>query len=125
MLFPKPEKRKTAKTRERREESEIIKVERAKCVQRDGYCRLQGADGFGACNGNSEWAHLGDFKRWKTRGMAPEERHRADKSLMMCDHHHNMYDLHKMDIEELTPEGADGWLRFKMGTKVWSESGGC
>lgn len=52
-----------------------------------------------SCDGHSEWAHLGDGKRFKTRGMAPEQRHSTARSLMLCTRHHRMYDAGEMAID--------------------------
>jgi hypothetical protein len=53
----------------------------------------------GLCDGVSEWAHLGDKKRFKTRGQAPEVRHTTAGSLMLCTKHHQDYDAGRMVIE--------------------------
>jgi flagellar biosynthesis GTPase FlhF len=122
VVLSKPESRKTTKARRRRQEAAVIACERAKCVARDGYCRLLGTTLFGACRGPSEWAHWGDWKRWKTRGMDPEERHRSDRSIMLCDRHHDMYDAHALAIEALTERGTDGRLRFTSDAGTYEEA---
>jgi hypothetical protein len=50
------------------------------------------------CEGRSEWAHLGDQKRFKTRGKPPEERHTTAGSLMLCRFHHRAYDTGRLRI---------------------------
>jgi hypothetical protein len=112
MLFPKPERRSRQKARERSHESAVIRRVRAEVARLDGFCRLWRGQ-MGPCRGASEWAHLERFRRSRTIGWAPEDRHRVDGTLMLCDGHHDDYDQHRMDIEELTPRGTRGALRFK------------
>jgi hypothetical protein len=116
-MFPKPEPWKRVKARRKRQEARHAGEVRADVERRDGYCRLRGSDEFGPCGGASEWAHLGDKRRFKTRGMAPEDRHTTADSLMLCTRHHQdgpfAYDRNRMTIEKMTTEGADGPLRFK------------
>jgi hypothetical protein len=67
------------------------------------------------CDGPSQWAHLGDKKRAKTRGMKPDARHTTEGSLMLCRRHHDRYDGRQMPslrIKALTEHGADGPLEF-------------
>lgn len=102
---------------------------------RDGYCRLYVLDAaervrvwsmFGNCFGRSEFAHIGDTRRFKTRGMAPERRHCREGGIMLCAGHHRVgacaYDLNRMSIEELTDRRADGPLRFWSGDSVYEET---
>lgn len=110
-----------AKARKRRAEKKVIDVVRPKVEARDGPCRLGIASGLDRCAGPSQWAHFGDYKRFKTRGMDPEERHTTQGSLMLCDFHHDCYDEHSMMIEPLTDEWCDGPLRFSMGGRVYEE----
>lgn len=128
--FGKPKmtaaRRKTA--RRRRAEGEVVKAVRPMCVARDGYCRTSRYDLLAAshalgicCRGRSEWAHLGDKKRARTRGMAPEERHTTAGSLMLCGRMHRLYDDGELQIEALTEHGADGRLRFRLGEAVYEE----
>jgi hypothetical protein len=128
MVFPKLSRaerskaRKRAKARERRKESVIGQRARKECVARDGYCRLQNAQHlFGLCSGASEWAHFEEWKRWKTRGMDAEERHRSDRSLMLCDGHHDAYDHHALRVEAMTEDGTDGPLRWTRDRTVYEE----
>ena len=97
---------------------------RAECVDRDGSCRLAtrskgdvaGLVGPHVCRGRSQWAHLGDHKRARTRGMAPEERHTTAGSLMLCEGAHDQYDRRRkpyLDIDPVTSRGADGPLALK------------
>ena len=118
--FPKPEPRRREKRREQDAETRVKTWVRARVVARDGRCRLAGWPQaqvlFGACRGAAEWAHLGAFRRSKTIGQDPEARHRPEGSLMLCASHHRTgpwaYDRHRVDIEPLSSDGADGRLRF-------------
>jgi hypothetical protein len=109
--FPKPEPIQRTKRRKLRVETLVKQKVRARCVERDGDCRLQRTALFGPCSGESEWAHLGEKKRARTRGMPPEQRHTTQGSLMLCTGHHRMYDAGRLGIEPLTPDGADGWIQ--------------
>jgi hypothetical protein len=112
---PKPEKRARAKARVKRQASAVEQRVRAQVVARDGDCRV-GASGwpavFGPCGGESEWAHLEDKRRFKTRGQPAEVRHTTAGSLMLCTAHHRAYDLHELFITPLTGLGADSTLRM-------------
>ena len=117
---PKPEPLKRVRGRKTRAESKVKKSVRAQCVERDGHCRaclrLRGL--YAECFGPSEWAHLDERKRFKTRGMAPEKRHTTADSLMLCKRHHDMYDGRlspRLSIEAHTPKGADDILWFWVG----------
>lgn len=97
------------RARKRRKEGPVVKAVRAKCVERDGYCRLMG---LGFCAGPSQWCHLGEKKRSKTRGLPPEERHTTVWSFMGCEGHHGAYDAGEIGIEPVDAEkGANGHLR--------------
>jgi hypothetical protein len=118
---PKPERRAKAKRRKDRAEAAIEAQVRAQVDERDGLCRVWtrlGPAGWrllGRCAGPGEWAHLGDLRRFKTRGMPPEARHSTAGSCKLCHAHHQGprgYDGHAFEIEPLTPSGADGPLRF-------------
>lgn len=114
LKFAKPEKRRTTKGRKDRAEVKVEQKVRAECVERDGDCRLKGVDGAN-CRGESEWAHLDDKKRARTRGMAPEERHTAGGSLMLCTFHHASYDNGGIDLEPLIQSvGANGRLGYRI-----------
>ena len=66
---------------------------------RDGYCKLMHlAYALGLCAGPSEWAHWAEFKRFKTRGLPPEERHTTAGSFKACSRHHGMYDAREFEI---------------------------
>ena len=108
IAVPKPPSRKLVKGRKDRAEAKVKRSVRAKCVERDGFCRLLGC---GPCSGVSEWAHLGDKKRARTRGMAPEIRHTTAGSFMACTGHHAAYDAGRIRIETETSRGADGPLK--------------
>ena len=111
---PKPEPRKTAKARETREARKVVTAVRARCVERDGACRVKGWP-FGECVGPSEWAHLEQYRRFKTRGQRPEQRHTTAGSVILCRYHHHLYDAHQLEIHPLTTLGADGTLRLRVG----------
>jgi hypothetical protein len=116
--IPRPEPRKRVKARKQRHAARVVKSIRAQCVERDGHCRAArdlgvtyGCDWFLFCDGPSEWAHLGEKRRFKTRGQTPERRHTTAGSLMLCQHHHRAYDAARLVIEA-GADGADGPLRF-------------
>ena len=119
--FPKPEKRSTVNGRNKRAEASRIQTIRALCVVRDGVCRV-GKDTFitqfGGCWGFSEWAHFGAYKRARTRGQAPLDRHTTAGSLMLCQVHHGDYDAGLIFITATDPEkGCDGALSYRMGAR--------
>jgi hypothetical protein len=119
------------KTRASRAEQAVIQRVRRAVAARDGYCRLsyahaatrrQVAQLFGACVGRSQWSHDNrTHRRSQTRGMPAEARHHRRHSLMLCAYHSAEYDQHRMDIEELTPEGCDGPLKFIRNGTIWEE----
>lgn len=101
---------------------------RATCVERDGQCRAHintryervdfsgGHLLLGDCEGVSEWAHMHERRRSKTRNQAPEVRHDTKYSLMLCTRHHAQYDGRerpRLFITALTRRGADGPLKFR------------
>jgi hypothetical protein len=125
--------KKTAK--KKRAEHKVIKAIRPVVAERDGHCRIakdwtEAAIGalssgpadplldlirvVGTCAGTSEWAHIGQFKRFKTRGLPPDVRHRTTHSLMLCMKHHRAYDANQFVIEELTDRGANGPLAYRL-----------
>lgn len=110
---PKPEPLKRTKRRKLRKESEVKMEVRAFCVVRDGDCRLRGRLPWFPCDGVSEWAHLGDKKRARTRGMKPEDRHTSAGSMMLCTVHHRAYDDGRMSYRPLTKQGANGLVVFR------------
>lgn len=137
LTYEKPKSRRKPKgptarriAKRRRAEWPVAKAVRAACVERDGFCRVGSLgsgmdDQFSAgmfvpaladgCDGRSEWAHLGEMKRAKTRGMKPDARHTTAGSLMLCTKHHDRYDGRqrpRMAIHELNPIGANGALHF-------------
>ncbi len=107
-------------SRKRKDDAYALKI-RAKVDDRDGYCRLWN-DMFlrdpyhrGDCDGPSEWAHLGEKTRAKTRGMVPKERHTTADSVKLCKVHHDRLDGRRrprLTIRALTDKGADGPLEF-------------
>ena len=128
LRFPKPESRRRTKGRKKRHEATVARSVRAIVADRDGRCRLFGTTIFGCCAGRSEWAHMDNGRRFKTRGMRnPHDRHRTDASLILCGSHHQhgpfALDRHTLLIELLTDRGADGPLRFlsARGTLSWQE----
>lgn len=120
LKFAKPEKRSTAKRRKLRAESKVKQQVRAQCVERDGDCRLARWPSddrlfsglTNTCRGKSEWAHLGEKKRARTRGMAPDVRHATAGSLMLCTRHHRQYDAGEITIYPVTAAGANGPLHM-------------
>lgn len=99
-------------------EATVIARVRPVVVERDGPCRIARnlTLGFlGACGGPSEWAHVGSHRRFKTRKMEPEVRHTSAGTVMLCGAHHDAYDAHQFQIEELTDAGCDGPLAFTKG----------
>jgi hypothetical protein len=111
---PKPVKAKTLKRKRQHLERMLKTAIRAACVERDGYCRYRGVtNGIGFCDGPSEWAHLGDKRRARTRGLSSEQRHTTAGSLMLCRRHHRLYDTHRLIIRAVTDAGADGLIVFE------------
>lgn len=126
LKFAKPEPRARQKAREDRAEAKLIKVVRAACVERDGYCRLSWAHHvltcpLEPCKGPSEWAHLEGHRRFETMGKPPEERHATTWTAMICQRHHLSYDARDFNIEQVTERGADGPLRLRIGERVYEE----
>lgn len=117
--IPKGESRKVLKGRRQRHAAKVITAVRAQCVERDGGCRV-GIDGpwpdhIGSCDGVSEWAHMPQKRRSKTRGMEPEVRHTTADSLMLCTKHHDQLDGRRrprLTITPLTELGCNGELRI-------------
>lgn len=114
---------KAEKAKSERVEKKVKVDVRSKCATRDGPCVLTRA-GFGDrivgdlgnCDGPSEWAHLEEKRRSKTRGQPAEVRHTSVDSCMMCRRHHARYDGRerpRIAVDKLTKRGADGPLRFK------------
>lgn len=133
-MFQKPEPRAKQRRRERRVEAETLAAARAEAVERDGYCRLYVLDAnwrvelqrmFGACSGPSEFSHLGESRRFKTRGQDPEVRHSSAGGIMLCANHHrtgiHAYDRHTLRIDELTDRRANGPLQFWTDDNLWTE----
>ena len=106
--IPKPEPRVRTKRRATRVESKQKQSVRQQCVERDGDCVFE-AVGLGPCEGESEWCHVNEGQRWKTRGMAPEDRHTTALSLMGCTKHHDMLDGRRSPrlFLQLGPKGCD------------------
>jgi len=103
LAIPKPTPHRRVKARRQRQASQVTRSIRAQCVDRDGYCLLgpvrpMAFAGYGVCEGPSEWAHIGQHRRSKTRGMAPERRHTTKGSAMLCQRHHHALDQHEFDL---------------------------
>jgi len=111
--LPKGRTRRQLKSRRDRLEAKVQRAVRAACVERDGYCRMDRHDAAGHCDGITEWAHLGKWKRCFTRGLSPEHRHHTEGSLMLCQKHHRMYDRHRLTIE-YGQDGANGPLAVRV-----------
>jgi hypothetical protein len=118
---PKPELRKRIKGRNDRIEAKVEQQVQALVAARDGECRLQG-QGFGVCGGASEWAHLEDKRRAKTRGMPPEVRHTTADTAMLCTIHHRRYDASELGAKYLTPEKADSRMSWWDGLTEYVEA---
>lgn len=135
VAVPKPETRKRVKGRRKRQAAKVVKSVRARCVERDGACRIcewernpddthEGDGGMDylpypdefAAN-PSEWAHLNEGTRAKTRGMSAERRHTTAMSLMLCQFHHDRLDGRhhpRITITATEPRlGADGPLDIR------------
>lgn len=123
LAFPKPKKRLTVKAARDRQEARVKREVRAACVERDGVCRF-GKDWPGiiaperfACWGISEWAHLEDHRRFKTRGRAATLRHTTLGSCILCQKHHAQLDgrsMPRLRVRMLTARGADGPLEWRL-----------
>lgn len=105
----------TTDRKRRADEAQQRKVKK-ETQARDGFCRLYDHQAtFGACVGISEWAHLGNTKRARTRGQAPEVRHTTAGTCQMCSRHHRDYDAGRLSIEPKTKAGADGLMTVSNG----------
>lgn len=113
MSWIRPSRAKAAK---RKAESKVVADVRERVFRRDWRCRACAAGvprEYGMTFQEDQWAHLGNHRRFKTRGMAPEERHTTQGSMRLCDQHHHQYDHHTLNIIMLTEAGADGPVRFE------------
>lgn len=107
------------------------KAERAQVVivrplveTRDAPCRvgkIQRSDLFGVCRDRFEWAHLASHRRSKTVGREATARHNTTGSVGLCGRHHDDYDEHRLEINQLTERGADGPLKFERAGAVYIE----
>lgn len=124
-LLQKPEPRARVKARKQRHAAKVVKSVRQQCMERDGYCRIGNwednpgdfhDDALNSifCEGRSEWAHLGEKRRFRTRGLLPERRHTTQGSLMLCTEHHQAYDARQLSITAMTDIGADGPLKCEL-----------
>ena len=111
--IPKGEPRARVKRRKTRSEAAVKRAVRAACVERDGFCRYAADESDHVCEWPSEWAHWGPWRRARTRGMAPEERHCLTGSLMLCQPVHKAYDSGQLDIMALSHDGCEGRLDYR------------
>lgn len=123
--FPKPEPRKRTKGRAKRDERSIVADVRAACVERDGSCRIatmrpgdKWTTDATPCAGPSQWAHMHDVRRSKTRGLAPDVRHTTRGSFMACEAHHGAYDAKLLIVLPMSVDGADGPLMFGLARRA-------
>ena len=88
---------------------------RDRVIERDGHCRY-GKDVAShersECRGPSEWAHINDWQRFKTRGRPPERRHATQGSMMLCQRHHELYDDGHIEIDYWEPHYCDGHVSY-------------
>ena len=111
---PKPRLRKSLTRANRRVAAKIKRQVRAAGLDRDcNVCRAWWMIDMDRCDGPLEWAHFGDYKRFKTRGKPAAERHTTMGSLMLCQSHHRAYDSGRLAITALSDRGADGPLEFR------------
>jgi len=111
-MLTKPEPLARERARRKRHERAVTRLVREQVARRDGYCRVRPWSQrwyLQSCEGRSEWAHLSDHRRARTRGRAPERRHTTAGTVMLCARHHRLYDeARSFDIIQLTEHGADG-----------------
>jgi len=127
---PKPEPRVKAKSRtwvslksraRKATESAIIAQVRPVVMRRDDPCRAA-KWGLGPCGGPAQWAHIGPWRRYLTRGRPPEERHCVQGSARLCDKHHDMYDANAFALESIDGDlWAAGRLRIVSGIIILHE----
>jgi hypothetical protein len=105
------------RARKKRKDDTVATAVREQVSLRDGFCRygydVRPGRRFSECRGLSEWAHFGAWKRFKTRGQAPEERHTTAGSLQLCTKHHGDYDAGRLVIVARTDRGCNGPLRYR------------
>lgn len=105
-----------ARARKKRRDEAVAETVRALVEARDGHCKY-GFDVHPAnrsrCGADSQWAHFGERKRFKTRGMDPTYRHATTHSLMLCGPHHDAYDKGLLAITLVTEAGCDGPLEYR------------
>ena len=108
--FPKGPTRKQLKAKADRHEAAIIKLNRAICVERDGYCAAAQKQ-IPGCDGPQEMAHLPPRTRAHTRNMPPEYRHDPSYVAILCARHHDMLDGRRhprLVVKFLTDQGMNG-----------------
>ncbi len=123
--IPKPKPKRLERAKRKRVESKVIQKVRGECVVRDGECRIGDwernpedyhDDGLNDvyCEGESEWAHLEDKRRFKTRGQSAEQRHTTAYTAMLCKRHHDLYDDRQIQLQFTTFDGANGPLKWTL-----------
>jgi hypothetical protein len=95
---------------------EVRKNVRAEVMRRDTSCRFpRESRSFWPCDvmRPREWAHRTGWRRARTAGKPPEERHQTQGSFALCGSHHDAYDEFQIQEEAVDPgRGADGPLRW-------------
>jgi hypothetical protein len=110
LAHPKGKTKRQLKARKDRQEARVKRSVRAEVAKADGFCRLSEIEDH-ICSGRSEWAHLGDKKRARTRKQTPEVRHTTAGTLMLCTPAHRAYDDGLWRIEpQDKAAGANGVL---------------
>lgn len=129
LSYVKPTRRKKApgitaryRAKRKRAEAPVLAKVRAEVEELDGYCRFRLGSGYerivGECEHRSELMHLEEKKRARTRGMAPEERHCAEGSMMGCKKHHGLYDAGDIQIA-MGERGANGPISVETESGVY------
>jgi hypothetical protein len=105
-----------ARARKRRQDSAYAQTIRTQVEARDGHCRYAWdvpRTERSRCQGDAEWAHLGNTRRFKTRGLPPEQRHTTGGTLMLCTAHHRLLDAYRLTITAESIDGCDGNLTYQ------------
>jgi hypothetical protein len=123
--IPKPRTVKKLRTKpramsaKRRKEQKIVAQVFKEIEPRDGRCRIARLASWdlsqwllvGACEGEPQPAHIGQWRRAFTRGWPPELRHNRRTIARICRGHHRRYDLHEYDVEYDATYGAEAGMR--------------
>ena len=111
---PKPRARVKPQSAKAKKEAALVGKVFREIEGRDGHCRMRYYDTplalAGECGGESQPAHLAQWRRSKTRGLPPEERHNGKTIIRLCADHHRRYDQHKFDLAH-TNWGGDGYIK--------------